>query len=164
MSGTIVSRGVLSAVLVRGAAFLSFWLILCGAGPGDLPVGVAAAGIATWTSLRLLPRRDASVRPADLAWLTLRFFTQSIVAGIDVARRAFDPRMPLRPGFVDYPVGFPPGPSRNVFATLTSLLPGTVPAGGDGRHLVYHCLDVGQPIVAQLAAEEAALARALGDE
>jgi multicomponent Na+:H+ antiporter subunit E len=89
---------------------------------------------------------------------------QSIVAGIDVARRALDPRLPLRPGFVSYPVCFPPGPARNAFTSLTSLLPGTVPAGDDGEHLVYHCLDVDQPVVAQLAAEETALSRAVGDD
>jgi multicomponent Na+:H+ antiporter subunit E len=74
------------------------------------------------------------------------------------------PRLPLRPGFVSYPVRFPPGTARNAFTTLTSLLPGTVPAGHDREGLVYHCLDVDQPVVPQLAAEEAALSRALGDD
>jgi multicomponent Na+:H+ antiporter subunit E len=83
---------------------------------------------------------------------------------VDVARRALDPRLPLRPGFVAYPVRFAPGPTRNAFTTLTSLLPGTVPTGDDGGQLVYHCLDVDQPVVSQLAAEEAALSRALGDD
>jgi multicomponent Na+:H+ antiporter subunit E len=86
---------------------------------------------------------------------------QSIVAGADVARRALDPRLPLRPGFVAYPVYFPPGTARNVFTALTSLLPGTVPAGDERGQLVYHCLDVDQPVLSQLAAEEAALSEAL---
>ncbi len=42
-----------------------------------------------------------------------------------------------------------------------ALLPGTVPAGEDDAHLLYHCLDVDQPVVAELAEEEAALVRAL---
>ena len=50
---------------------------------------------------------------------------------------------------------------QNVFTTLTSLLPGTVPAGEEDGRIVYHCLDVTQPVVAELAAEEAALVRAL---
>jgi multicomponent Na+:H+ antiporter subunit E len=93
--------------------------------------------------------------------LALRFLAQSVAAGWDVARRAFDPRLPLRPGFVVYPVGLPPGPARNVFTTITSLVPGTVPAGDDAGGLLYHCLDVEQPVMAQLAAEEAVLARTL---
>jgi len=96
--------------------------------------------------------------------LALRFVRQSVVAGADVAWRALDPRLPLRPGFVAYPVRFPPGAARNAFTTLTSLLPGTVPAGAQGGELVYHCLDVGQPVVSQLAAEEAALSRAFRDD
>jgi multicomponent Na+:H+ antiporter subunit E len=70
----------------------------------------------------------------------------------------------LRPGFVTYPVRFPPGVARNTFTTVTSLLPGTVPAGDDGEGLVYHCLDVEQPVVTELASEEAALSRTLGDD
>jgi multicomponent Na+:H+ antiporter subunit E len=48
-----------------------------------------------------------------------------------------------------------------VFTTLTSLLPGTVPTGEENGKLLYHCLDVEQPVIAELAAEEAALIRAL---
>ena len=54
--------------------------------------------------------------------------------------------------------------ARNTFATFTSLLPGTVPAGDESGQPVYHCLDVGQPVVSQLSAEEAALARARGHD
>jgi multicomponent Na+:H+ antiporter subunit E len=50
---------------------------------------------------------------------------------------------------------------RNVFAALTSLLPGTVPTGEYEGQLLYHCLDIEQPVLAELAAEEAALVRAL---
>jgi hypothetical protein len=92
------------------------------------------------------------------------FLLQSVIGGLDVARRALDPRLPLRPGLVAYPVHFPPGMTRNVFTTLTSLLPGTVPTGEDNGQLVYHCLDVNQPVASQLAAEEAALSRALRDD
>jgi len=86
---------------------------------------------------------------------------QSVIAGVDVARRAFAPRLPLRPGFVVYPTRYPRGPARNAFASLTSLLPGTVPARDDEQGLLYHCLDVGQPVTEQLAAEEDAVSRAL---
>jgi multicomponent Na+:H+ antiporter subunit E len=122
------------------------------------------AAAATWASLRLLPPGPWRLRPVALVRLALRFLWQSIVAGADVARRALDPRLPLRPGFVTYPVGFPPGTARNVFTSLTSLLPGTVPAGDENGQIIYHCLDLDQPVVFQLAAEEAALSRALGDD
>jgi multicomponent Na+:H+ antiporter subunit E len=155
---------VLRASLVRATGFLAFWLVLFGLNPADLPVAALTAAAATWASLRLLPPGRWRLRPLALVRLALRFLCQSVVAGIDVARRALDPRMPLRPGFVAYPVSFPPGTARNVFATLTSLLPGTVPAGEASGQLVYHCLDVDQPVASQLAAEETALARAIHDD
>jgi len=148
----------------RAAGFLVLWLVLAGADPADLPAAAVAVVAATWTSLRLLPPGSSRLAPSALAKLTLRFAYQSVAAGVDVAKRALDPRLPLRPGFVRYPVRFPPGPARNAFATLTSLLPGTVPAGAEPGLIVYHCLDVEQPVMSQLAAEEAALARALGHD
>jgi len=165
MSSTVdVSRSLLRGSLARTAGFFAFWVILSGLNPADLLVGALAAVIATRTSLRLLPPGQWSFRPIALTQVVLRFFRQSIVAGIDVAWRALDPRLPLRPGFVIYPVRFPPGTARNAFATLTSLLPGTVPAGEDSGELVYHCLDVDQPVALQLAAEEMALTRAIHDD
>jgi len=155
-----LSRGVVS----RAVWFVALWLVIAGADPADLPVGAVAAALATWTSLLLLPAGGARPSPAAMARLVLRFLFESVIAGADVARRALDPRLPLRTGFVAYPVRFPPGTTRNVFTTLTSLLPGTVPIGEDGGELMYHCLDVDQPVVSQLAAEEAALSRALGDD
>ena len=154
----------LGAALFRTTFFFGFWLILFGFTSPDFIVGISAAVVATWTSLLLLPSGRRRVHPIALAKLVPRFAIQSIVAGIDVARRALNPRMPLRPGFVNYPVRFPPGPTRNTFATLTSLLPGTVPAGYQNGQIVYHCLDINQPVVSQLAAEEAALAQALGND
>jgi multicomponent Na+:H+ antiporter subunit E len=93
----------------------------------------------------------------------LRFLCQSVVAGVDVARRALDPRLPLNPGFVLYAVRLPPGPRRNTFTALMSLLPGTVPTGSAEGGLLIHCLDVGQPVAAQLAEEEALFARVVED-
>jgi multicomponent Na+:H+ antiporter subunit E len=85
------------------------------------------------------------------------------VAGADVARRALDPRLPVYPGFVLYPVGLPRGVARNTFTSLMSLLPGTVPTRLDNTGaLLIHCLDMTQPVAAQLADEEALFARVIG--
>jgi multicomponent Na+:H+ antiporter subunit E len=145
----------------RAAWFLCLWLVLAGAALDDIPAAAIAVAAATWTSLRLLEPGTSRRSPRAISRLALLFLYHSIVAGADVARRALDPRLPLRPGFVAYPTRLPRGLRRNVFATLTSLLPGTVPAGEEDAQLLYHCLDVEQPIVAELAEEEAALVRAL---
>jgi multicomponent Na+:H+ antiporter subunit E len=149
------------AALVRGAIYLALWIVLIGTAAADIAAGIATAAAATWVSLRLIPISPRRVRLTALARLGARFAWQSVVAGWDVAKRALDPRLPLAPGFVEYRCGFEPGLVRSGFASLTSLMPGTVPIADDGRVLRYHCLDVSQPVVSSLATEEAHVARVL---
>jgi multicomponent Na+:H+ antiporter subunit E len=146
---------------MRGLGFLVLWIVLMGWVPGQLVFGVATAAAAAWASVRLLPAGTLRIRPWALPALLPRFLWQSVVAGVDVARRAFDPRLPLAPGYVVYRPRVPPGVARNVFTSYTSLLPGTVPCGEDNGGVVYHCLDVGQPVVEQLSAEEVRFTRAI---
>ena len=154
---------VVRGALARGAVFLGLWLILAGPQLADLLVGIFAAGIATSVSLHLLPLGQWRFRPLALVAFGLRFLRQSVAAGIDVAWRAFSPRLPLRPGFVTYRPRLSQGQTLNAFCTVMSLVPGTLPAGrnGDGA-LVIHCLDVDQPVAAQSAVEEELLVKALG--
>ena len=152
------------AWLTRVACCLVFWWIVAGFDVRDLPVGLAAAVAAAWSSLRLLPPGDWKLRPVPLAVLTARFLRQSVVAGVDITRRALDPRLPLRPGLVVYHSQLPLGARLNAFCTITSLLPGTLPSGYDAKgDLLVHCLDVGQPVAEQLAAEETRQAQAFGE-
>ena len=138
--------GTVGSAISRAAGFFGFWLVLTGADTGDLAAGKVAAVAATWASLRLMP-----------------FLRQSIAAGIDVAWRALDPRLPLRPGFVVYQARLPPGTRRDTFCAIMSLLPGTLPCGpAEGNGLTIHCLDVTQPVVEQMAAEEALCVETLG--
>ena len=156
-----MNLGLSRAAVARAIGFFALWIILTGS-PADLGTGAVAALTATCVSLRLLPPGTNHVRPIALARLVARFLYQSVVAGADVARRALDPRLPLRPGFVVYLVSLQFSPARNMFTTLMSLLPGTLPTGADasGRVLV-HCLDIEQPVAAQLAAEEAVFAQVI---
>jgi multicomponent Na+:H+ antiporter subunit E len=157
------SPGTLASAISRTAGFFGFWLVLTGADAADLAAGSIAAVAATWTSLRLMPAQQWRLRPIKLAGLVLHFLRQSIAAGTDVALRALDPRLPLRPGFVVYQARLPPGTKRDAFCAIMSLLPGTLPCGpAEGNGLTIHCLDVTQPVVEQLAAEEALCMQTLG--
>ncbi|WGJ14300.1 Na+/H+ antiporter subunit E [Methylocapsa sp. D3K7] len=150
---------------VRAALFLGFWLMVSGRNLADLPVGLAAVASATWTSLRLLPAGRSRPRITAVAALAIRFLRQSVVSGTEVAWRALNPRLQLRPGFVAYPLRLPPGGARCAFCALSSLLPGTLPTGtGEDGALLVHCLDVDQPVAANLAMEESLFIRALRHE
>ena len=152
----------MSAALMRSLMYFALWIVIDqSAKPANLAFGVLATAAATWASLKLMPPSLGSVRIGALVLLLPRFLWQSMIAGIDVARRAFAPRLPLAPGFVQYPTGLPRGAARNAFAAISSLLPGSVPVGETDTHIEYHALDLSQPVVEQLAAEEQAYAKAL---
>jgi multicomponent Na+:H+ antiporter subunit E len=149
-------------VAARALLYFGIWIVVDqSAKPANLAVGVLASAAATWASLKLLPPASGRVRVGVLLMLLPRFLWQSLVAGIDVARRAFSPRLPLAPGFVDYPVGLPRGTARNAFELISSLMPGSVPTDETDDRIEFHCLDTQAPVVEQLAAEERAYARAL---
>lgn len=149
----------------RLGLFLVFWLMIAGYAPGDLPVGLAAAALATWASLRLLPAGNGRVRLLPLVGLALHFFRQSVSAGAQVAWLAFRPSMPIHPGFIAYATRLQWAGARNAFCALSSLLPGTLPAGSDDHgSLSIHCLDVDQPVADDLAEEEGLFLQMVRDD
>lgn len=143
---------------LRAALFFGLWLVI--AGPAGLVVGVLAAAAATWVSLKLLPPGTALGSPLAALRLLWRLVSESVVAGVDIARRAFDPRLPLQPGLLSYEGKLPPGALRDGFTALASLAPGALPAGMDAQdRLVVHALDTRMPVLADLARTEALFAQ-----
>jgi multicomponent Na+:H+ antiporter subunit E len=155
---------LLRSACMRAVGFLALWLVLAGIDAADLPAAAVAVAAATFVSLRLLPPGVRRLSPLGSARLALCFPIQAVIAGVDVAWRALDPRLPLHPGFVTYSPRLPPGTARDAFCALASLMPGTLPAdtNADGT-LLIHCLDIGQPATEQIALEEARFMRALVD-
>ena len=157
-----ITQTTLSAALSRGSLLYLLWLVLMqSVKPGVLIMGLLTTVAATWVSLHLFKPESGRFRYGKLLALFPHFIWVSVLAGFDVARRAFDPRLPLQPGFVRCPLDFPPGLARNTFSTLSSLMPGTVPIGEIDEDLIYHCLDTSQPVLEQLWTEERLLAKAV---
>ena len=163
-----VGKGSLSlsrVVAGRAVFFLAFWLMISGWALADLPVGLAAVIGATWVSLRFLPPLGPGYRLASIASLVVSFLRQSVVSGTDVAWRALSPNLKLEPGLVACPLRLPAGGKRSAFCALSSLMPGTLPTGTDEEGtLLVHCLDMSQPVAANLAAEEQLFIRAFGGD
>lgn len=158
----MISANDRRTLIGRALLYFGVWIVVDqSTTPSHLVVGVMASAIAAWVSLKLLSPTKGRVRLWALMLLLPRFLWQSLVAGLDVARRAFAPRLNLNPGFVRYPTQLPPGSARSAFELIASLTPGSV-ASDEGRdHIEFHCLDAGQPVQEQLAAEERAYAPAL---
>ena len=155
----------LPALLVRAASLFGLWLIIAGAQLAEVVVGTLATAAAVFVSLRLSPPGHSRISLAGTVKLLCHLLYRSFGAGFDVAWRAIDPRLPLRPGFISFKSNFQPGPKCDAFCTIASLLPGTLPAGFDREgSLLVHCLDVQQPVADELNIEKSAFDRAFGGE
>ena len=84
------------------------------------------------------------------------------MGGTDVARRAFQPHMPIAPAVIEYPLRLSPGLPRVFMATIVNLLPGTLSTAFDQNVLKVHVLDSGTGYLAELEAVERSVARMFG--
>ncbi|MDM7955791.1 Na+/H+ antiporter subunit E [Blastomonas sp.] len=144
----------------RTVALAAIWLVFAGAGLEALVVGLIFVPIAVGLSLRLVPD-GIPVRLGAVAGLLPRFIAQSVIGGIDVARRAFDPRLPIDPGWIEVPVALPDG-GRVALGGELSLMPGTLAAGSVGNRLLVHVLDRKQDVAAAIRHEEERLWQTTG--
>jgi multicomponent Na+:H+ antiporter subunit E len=145
----------------RCAVFFGFWRAVTEEAPGGLPFGLGAAEAALLVSVRLAPPAERPLRLLALAAMAPGFFRRALFGGIDVAWRAFHPRLPLRPGWIAYRPRLPAGAPRVVLGGEISLLPGTLVAGGEQDRLLVHCLDTGLPVARQIEEEEERLVKAV---
>jgi multicomponent Na+:H+ antiporter subunit E len=149
-------------IVVRGLGFALLWIVLTEGNAYAWWFGVLVVAAATAASAALQP--PVRLRPLGLLRLLPFFLKQSLLGGVDVARRAFDPRMPLDPIFVACPLRLPPGPAQIALADTMSLLPGTVSVDLHGNDLRLHVLDRSLPAIATLRQLEDRLGDAFGVE
>jgi multicomponent Na+:H+ antiporter subunit E len=152
------------AVLLRAGLLAGLWAVLTGGAPSSWIIG-APVVLAGALVCRVLPV------PPSSRWTvggTLRFsiffIAQSLWSGVDVARRAFDPRRPWAPRLITYSFTQLTGPSRVFFANAVSLLPGTLSADLREDTLLVHALDHRQPVVDELRILEGRVAVLFGVE
>ena len=148
-----------NAIMLRGGLLAGLWLVLSDFALSGLIIGAPAVAAATALSLRLLPAASGR-RPWRGLPLLPRFVWRSLLGGLDVARRALDPRLPLSPGWRTLPRTLSPG-GGFLIGTQHSLMPGTLVAGTRRGQYLVHLLDDRQPIAAPLREEEDRLSRAL---
>lgn len=141
--------------------YIGLWWLLAG-GRGWY-LGGPSVLVATILSLWL----GGSVRLVRLGAVPgfLGFFLHALVAGgWDVARRALQPRMPLSPAWVRYPLTLDQPGNRLLLASLIGLLPGTLVATMEDDELNMHVLDQHMPWRDNTARLEGHLLRLLGED
>jgi multicomponent Na+:H+ antiporter subunit E len=143
------------AAALAAGLLAALWAGLTGGDAGSwvigLPAVLAGAAIAGRLAPARLWRLSASGALGFAGWFAL----QAVRGALDVARRAFDPRLPLAPGWRRHPLTLPPGAPRLVLANAVTLLPGTLTAELARDHLVVHMLDTRADLAADLAPLEA---------
>jgi multicomponent Na+:H+ antiporter subunit E len=140
---------------------LLWWLISEGDAASWLvgfPTVLAAAGVSVW----LAPMSAWRWKLRGVVPFVWHFGRASLEGGVDVAWRAFHPRLPIDPGMLEYRTRLPAGTARTLFANVISLCPGTVSADLREDLLTIHVLDCRQPVPRKLRELELAVGRLFG--
>ncbi|MCH8566083.1 Na+/H+ antiporter subunit E [Nesterenkonia sp. LB17] len=126
-----MSSWVLAGVL-RAVVLGVLWWALSGAGADYLIYGLVSVALATGMSLLLLP---PSARRSPRGWprrlgssivLLGWFLGQSVLGGLDVARRALARPVDIDPDVVVAPFALEPGHARQLALALMNLMPGSM--------------------------------------
>lgn len=148
---------MLSAIVKRAILFSAIWVVLTGGAPDALAFGLPTLAAAVVISLRLLPPVGTLHLLRALAMVP-GFLLGSLAGGLDVARRAFSPRLVLRPGWVIHRTRLGGG-GRVALGGELSLMPGTLAAGCDKGRLLVHLLDRDAAFEGSISREEGRIAR-----
>ncbi|MFO7876465.1 MAG: Na+/H+ antiporter subunit E [Desulfovermiculus sp.] len=125
--------------IIRVCVFALLWWGLTGSSR-DWPLAMVFVLGAAISSLILYC--PIPFRPTGLVRFIPFFLVSSLQGGLDVARRAFSPAMPLQPGLIIYNLRIVHPVAKVVFIWVVSLLPGTASVHLDGQRLHIHVLDV----------------------
>jgi multicomponent Na+:H+ antiporter subunit E len=132
---------LLRALLFRLILYTFLWW---GLSEGRLPNVLPALGViilTTGVSFYCIPPGKWSLRITELPGFLFFFLVETFLAGMDVARRAFHPRLPLAPDVVAYSLRLPRQSAKIFFVWAVSLLPGTASVSLEGNQVLIHVLD-----------------------
>ena len=140
--------------------FALMWWVLTDGAMDSWLVGAPVVLFATLVSVVLLPPFSWSL--TGIVRFVPFFLSRSLYGGVDVARRALHPRLPISPGMVNYRWRLPPGLPRVFMANTVSLLPGTLSAELDEECLRVHVLDERKDFLSELEKIEQRVAAVFG--
>jgi len=152
-----------ASLAARTLAFTALWSLLSGNTWHEWPLIVLVIAAAVAASFALWPAGAWTWRVRPLLRFIPFFLRESVAGGVDVARRAFSPAMPLQPELKDFPLRLRSEAAQVFFAWTVSLLPGTASVRLDSQSLTIHVLDARQPAEAKLTLLEAHVAALFGE-
>ena len=149
--------------LVFAGVLAGLWWVLTEGALHSWPVGLPAVVLCAWLAQRLHQPESTGIQLRRLPAFAGHFLFRSLLAGVDVAWRTLHPRLPLKPGFVFYPLRLKNPRGRLFFAAVISLLPGTLSAQLHTDGVLLHVLDTDVDIARDSLATEQQIAHLLGE-
>ncbi|GAB6061066.1 Na+/H+ antiporter subunit E [Desulfonatronum parangueonense] len=128
-------------LIQRIVMFALLWWVLTQGGSPLSGLGIIAVAAASILSLWMIPPGAWKLRIRGLLRFMPYFLHQSLLGGLDVARRALRPRMDLSPVVITHDMKFKSEPARVFFIWVVSLLPGTAGVDLQGDTVSVHVLD-----------------------
>jgi multicomponent Na+:H+ antiporter subunit E len=153
-----MSAWSLRSALIRAAIIAFLWWAITEGDPEAWGFGVVAVGAATLASLALLPPAGLRWSFAGLVRFVAFFSVQTVMGSLDVSRRVFDPRLPIDPAFLEYQFRLSGEPPRVLFASVLSLLPGTISVDLRPDGMTVHVIDSRLPVLTTLQEMEERIA------
>jgi multicomponent Na+:H+ antiporter subunit E len=138
------------------------WWALTEGDPRAWAIGAPVILLVAIASLRCSGTTRFRLHPLGALRFALFFLRSSAIAGIDVARRALLPAMPLDPGLVTVHSRLPAGVPRWLLATTLSLVPGSLVVELEDGRFVLHCLDRRKAVADEVRATERRVAALFG--
>jgi len=132
------------SILLRVVLFSLLWWVMMEGRPGGLPVAAATVAAATIVSRLLWPPGEWRIHPLRLLAFIPWFLWNSLLAGVDVAWRAFHPKMPMHPEIIEIDLD---GDEQStiLLAWTVSLIPGTACVRITPGRATLHVLDSRRP-------------------
>ena len=120
--------------------YAAVWWVVAGEVRGQLLGAVLAIGGAALLHAALGGRSGWRLSFLGALRFVPFFLHAAFRGGLDVARRAFDPALPLAPKLLLYRTRLPEGAPRVLFVNSMNLMPGTFSAALDGAAVQVHLL------------------------
>lgn len=144
--------------------FYVLWLLLSQFRADFLLPGIPAAAVAAVSSVLIWHKRGRRLSLLALPAYLLHFLWRSLIGGLDVAARAFHPRLPLSPGYLRYRFRSTDETEQVVFSDAVTLMPGTLVVRLDRREALFHALSSDVTSQEELEKEERNLGRLFQQE
>jgi multicomponent Na+:H+ antiporter subunit E len=159
-----VTAAIVRTFTVRVLVFGTLWWVVSEGAPSFGVVPLAVVALAAAASVPFAPPGSNPLSWRGVLRFAPYFVAQAVVGGIDVALRAWRPRLPVTPGLVTVPLTLRREAARVAFAWAVSLMPGTLAAVLTDDELVVHALDTTQPVRERLLELERRVAGMFRDE